>query len=430
LITIGDGGVQVDGRSVADLAESLPTPFFLFSERTISENLKRLSDAFTAYPGAFNIDYCVKTNYLPALVRLFCKAGVGAMVSCGWELRLALRCGFDPERITFHGACKTPEELASAVDAGIGLIHVYSEEELDILQEIAAEKGRHVDVSVRLSTPGPWWSRGLAGWYAKRLGIPWEQASPIFSKSKTLPCIRSMGLSLHLGTQIRTACTYTRAISALCALIRNLESEGHTVERISLGGGWPSPTLLKTELKTLLKGLTGKTAPRPETTLNEIPRKAAYSIAAELGDSPESPGLRLEPGRGLIGSAGALITRVVSIRGRWVFVDASRNFLPESSLVGQRRILSAAAATGGRSCLRHISGRTVNTMDVMALGVRLPRLRAGDILVFMDAGAYSLSRATRYAGTIPAAYFLSESGELTEIRKEDQYEDIVGAIEK
>ena len=426
MITSSRGETLIDGRPVNKLAESLPTPFFLFSERAVRKNYERLKGAFSAYPSRVGIDYCVKTNYQPALVRLFGRLGTGALVSCGWELRLALECGFAPERISFHGPCKAPEELAAAIEADVGLIHAYSADELDTIQKIAAEKGRKPSVSMRLTAPTSWWKRGTVGLYARRLGIPWEQAPKVFRESKARADIELTGLSLHLGTQIRNSRTYAGAANALAALIRGLAAEGHVVETVSMGGGWPSPTLGKMSPMALVREFAARHSLRPDRGLNGIVREAAASIESELQALPTPPDLRLEPGRSLIGPAGALITRVVSIRGRWAFVDASRNFLPESSLVGRRRILPADGATDKGSRWYHISGPTLNTMDVPALAVRLPALRVGDVLIMVDAGAYSLSRANRYAGKIPAAYLLDESGELVKIRSEDRYEDIVG----
>ncbi len=157
MITYKGDELFYDGRSISKLADHLPTPFFLFSERAIAANYTCLVDAFSTLPLGILIDYCVKANYELALLCLLRRLGAGAMVSCGWELDLALAAGFQPERITFHGPLKSQQTLEAAVSAGVGLIHVYSGEELERLSRIAAAYQRKVNISLPLPAPGPWW---------------------------------------------------------------------------------------------------------------------------------------------------------------------------------------------------------------------------------------------------------------------------------
>jgi diaminopimelate decarboxylase len=145
---------------------------------------------------------------------------------------------------------------------------------------------------------------------------------------------------------------------------------------------------------------------------------------AELVDGarlPERPRLAAEPGRSIVGDAAVLVSRVQGVSGRWAFLDASRNFLPESPLLFSRRILPLAEAAPGKDkedgCFYHLSGSTLNTLDVLDLRRRLPRLEPGDALAFCDAGAYSISRASPYAGLPPAVYLLQEDGEVRRVRE-------------
>jgi len=118
------------------------------------------------------------------------------------------------------------------------------------------------------------------------------------------------------------------------------------------------------------------------------------------------------------GDAMVLVSRVRGVNGSWAFLDASRNALPESLLLFSRRILplrEAAAGDAGR--FYHLSGSTLNTLDVLDVRRRLPRLETGDALAFCDAGAYSISRASSYAGVPPAVYALQESGEVRLARR-------------
>ncbi len=419
-----------DGHSIATLADRFPTPFFLFSERGLVANYDRLLEAFSPLPSGLLIDYCVKTNYELALLCLLCNMGAGAMVSCGWEIQLALAAGFDPERITFHGPCKTRQELDMAVTTGVGLIHVYSDEELDQLGQIAATHRRQVNISLRLPTPDPWWRRGLVGWYAQRLGIRWHRAAEAFQRASASPWLCPVGFGVHVGTQVTRPDPYVRALRRLVQLAEGLSKTGSVVREIGLGGGWPSDTLQPLRLQTLLRYVAGH-APQPAPPLLEsLARQVADAFRREITQSHLTvpPRLRLEPGRAIVGSAGLLVARVMALRDRWIFVDGSQNFLPETLVTARRLILPAVRRAYAKIRRYHLCGGTMNTMDVLALGVQLPPLLVGDVLAFLDAGAYSLSRACRYAGMIPDAYLLTRAEEIFHIRKGDRYDDIVASM--
>ena len=430
MITYKGDELFYDGHAIAQLADRFPTPFFLFSERVLAANYNRLLEAFSSLPAGVVIDYCVKTNHEPALLGVLHDMGAGAMVSCGWELQLAVAAGFDPERITFHGPCKTRQELDAAVSAGVGLIHVYSEEELDQLSQIAAAYRRPVKIALRLPTPDPWWARGLAGWYAQRLGIPWHAAERAFQRACASAWLCPVGISVHVGTQVTRPDPYRRAIQQMVQLAEGLGKAGIVIREIGLGGGWPSDTLQPLTLKALVRDVDWRTSQFASPAPDSLARQVANAFRREVAQSRllTAPRLRLEPGRGIVGSAGLLVTRVVTLRDRWVFVDGSRNVLPETLFPARRLILPVVwnARAKARRC--HLAGRTLNTMDVLALGVRLPPVQLGDVLAFLDAGAYSLSRACHYAGTVPDVYLLKRTETVVHIREEDRYEHIVAPV--
>jgi len=151
-----------------------------------------------------------------------------------------------------------------------------------------------------------------------------------------------------------------------------------------------------------------------------------FGALADGARLPARPGLAAEPGRAIVGDAAILVTRVRGVNGRWAFLDASRNFLPESPLLFSRRILPLREPAGGdERRFYHLSGSTLNTLDVLDLRRRLPRLAIGDLLAFCDAGAYSISRASPYAGLPPAVWVLGEDGELRLGRAAGSVDDLL-----
>jgi diaminopimelate decarboxylase len=426
MIDYQGGRLHLDGHPIEDFADRLTTPFFVFGERSIRANYDTLAKAFAALPSGCGIDYAVKCNYELPLLRLIAELGAGAMVSCGWELELALDAGLTPEHISFQGPVKTLGELEALVRLGIGLVHVASEQEIERVDQIAAAFGRPVRISLRLQTPASDVRRGLVGWLGQRLGIPWDRAEAVWRRASSSSWLHPVGVGLYVGTQVLDPGRYHRAFRQQIRLAERLQDQGLPVLEITLGGGWPSNTLQPLRLDTIVRLLTGRETASPSDRLGKLARRVARDFRDEIERSSliSPPALRLESGRGLIGTAGLLVTTVLAIAGSWVFVDATRNLLPESRFVGLPLVMPMVRRVGEQRRY-HVSGRTVNTMDVLALSVRLPVLRVGDVLVFSDAGAYALSRASRYAGSIPDAYLLRGSGELDQVRRHDEYRDIV-----
>ena len=140
MIEYRDGELRFDGHSIRSLAEGRSTPFYLFSERAIRASYSTLVGAFGGLEAGCQIDYSLKTNYEPGLLGLIAELGAGAMVSCGWELELALQTGFRAERIGFQGPCKTGEELDAAISAGVGLIHLGSVDEVESIERLAVAR--------------------------------------------------------------------------------------------------------------------------------------------------------------------------------------------------------------------------------------------------------------------------------------------------
>jgi diaminopimelate decarboxylase len=130
----------------------------------------------------------------------------------------------------------------------------------------------------------------------------------------------------------------------------------------------------------------------------------------------------------LVGNTTILITRVSAIQGNWAFLDASSNYLGESPLLFWRRVLPAILDSTPPQRVYNLSGGTLNTMDVLSVFRRLPLLHERDLLVLADAGAYSISRASRYAGLSPSIYILGIDGSLKIVRNAEVFRDLSAAM--
>ncbi len=412
-----DGVLCMDGVPLPDLAARFGTPFFLIGEARLRANYQALERGL----GGAVLRYCAKTNHEAAVLETLARCGSHLLASHGAEVELALRCGFPPERIAYARPVLLPEELSAVLAAGVSLINVHRPGDLEIVETAAIRAGRRVKVSLRLRPES-----GLAlsplDRFNRRIGLGTGEILEACRRLAGSPWIELAAVNFYLGTQQSSLAGFTRVFRGVLALLERVAAEtGVAVREVNLGGGIPSLSLRKVGPRRLLARWRDRPGAAGGPERQEEFAAALGRRFRELADGarlPERPTLAAEPGRSIAGDAAVLVSRVRGITGKWAFLDASRNFLPESPLLFSRRILPLAQpAEGGGDRFYHLSGSTLNTLDVLDLRRRLPRLEPGDALAFCDAGAYSISRASPYAGLPPAVYLLQEDGGARLVRR-------------
>jgi diaminopimelate decarboxylase len=410
-----NGVLCMEGVSLPGLSERFGTPFFLLGEARLVANYRALQKGLA---GAV-LRYCAKANHEAAVLEPLARCGSHLLASHGAEVELALRCGFPPERIAFARPVLIPEELEAVVAAGVGLIHVHRPVDLELLEGAAARAGRRVRVSLRLRDESRLALSPLDR-LNRRLGLGEGEILKACRRFAHSPWIEPAAVNFYLGTQQASLDGFTRVFRGVLALLARIAATtGVAIREVNLGGGIPSPTLKRIGPRRLLARWRDRPV-SPGGSQEEFAARLAVRFR-ELVDGarlPERPVLAAEPGRSIAGDAMVLVSRVRAVSGRWAFLDASRNFLPESPLLFSRRILPLVQPQpGDDERFYHLSGSTLNTLDVLDFRRRLPRLAEGDALAFCDAGAYSISRASSYAGVSPAVYVLREDGEVRLARR-------------
>jgi diaminopimelate decarboxylase len=413
------GGLRMEGTQLAKLVRSLGTPFFLFSEARLRSNYQALERGLSEAGAGAVLRYCAKTNHEAAVLQVLARCGSHLLASHTAEVELALRCGFAPERIAFARPVLVPAELSSVLAAGVPLIHVHRPEDLPLVEEAAARAGRRVRVSLRLRQGGG--PLSPLDWLNRRLGFGEEEALEAVRRLSRSSWAEPWAVNFYLGTQQSSLAGFTQGFRRVLALLARIAAQtGVAIREVNLGGGIPSPSLRRLSPGRWLARWRDSPAPDPSNTLEDFAARLAgrFRELVEAARLPEPPALAAEPGRSIVGGAAVLVTRVQGVNGRWAFLDASRSFLPESPLMFARRILPLVEpGKGERGRFYHLSGSGLNTLDVLDLRRRLPQLLPGQALAFCDAGAYSISRASPYAGLPPAVYMLQEDGEVRRVRQ-------------
>jgi diaminopimelate decarboxylase len=376
-----DGILHAEDVSVADIAREVGTPFYAYSTATLERHHRVFTEAFEGMNTT--LCYAVKANSNQAVIRTFARLGAGADIVSGGELKRALAAGVEPHKIVFSGVGKTREEMAAALDAGIGCFNVESEPELLTLSEVAVSHGVAAPVSIRVNpdVDAKTHHKISTGKSENKFGIPVSRAREVYRYAASLPGIRITGVDMHIGSQITDLGPFDNATALLVDLARDLLADGHKLTHLDLGGGLGVPYV----------------AGEPEP-----PLPSAYAALVKRHTHNLGLGLVFEIGRMLVANAGILVTRVLYVKegeGKsFVIVDAAMNDLIRPTLYdAHHEILPVREPVSGQQqMLADVVGPVCESGDFLALGRHLPTLRAGDLIAVMTAGAYGAVQASTY----------------------------------
>lgn len=415
------GSLHYCGVAVSDLAETTGTPAFVFSDSRLRANHRRFQRAFELpAPWRLSVTYSVKTAWEPKLLEMMAGLGTEAEVACGHELELALRAGFSPQGIILDGPAHTREIVSRAASLGVRFIKVDSLDQLRLVAEVA-KPSQNLGICLRTRAAGSRWRP--AEYMGGRFGMGADELKRALLFLSENSGINFRGLAMHVGSQVTAPKAYAEAMRVLVEAFSLAEDLGLKGEEVDVGGGFPSPTLGSATWWSVLRNWAA-------ATNGKVPQLEKFGrvIGGPLLEGRFPPGVKhlvVEPGRALVGDASVLLTRVVAVKKGWLFLDASRNFVPESLLFAARRFLPAQPRHGSPWRRTHLSGSTLSGGDVLALASRLPACSVGDLLVMMDAGAYTLSRANRFTTLVPPAFLLDADGDLKPLRRKETAEDVV-----
>ena len=403
-----DGRLCAEDVSLIRIAEETGTPFYCYSQATIERHYRVFADAFADVDAT--VCYAVKANSNIAVIGVLARLGAGADVVSGGELKRALTAGIPASRIVFSGIGKTGEELAAALDARILQINVESEPELELLGQVATDKGVSAPVAIRIN-PGIdalTHDKITTGKAENKFGIEWTRAHRVYCRAMTMPGIDIVGIAVHIGSQVtdlepfREAYVRTRDLAAL------LRADGLAIRRLDLGGGL---------------GIPYGDEPAPS------PGEYAAVVKSAIGDLDCR--LILEPGRVIAGNAGILVTSVLYVKEgatrRFVVVDAAMNDLMRPALYnafhGIATVMEAPAKTERKEV--DVVGPICETGDTFAVGRPLPPLKAGDLLAIRAAGAYGAVMSSVYNTRPLVPEVLVRGGDFALVRERLSVDDML-----
>ena len=407
--TYRDGALHAEDVSLAHIAEQVGTPFYCYSQATLTRHYQVFSDAFASLDAT--VFYAIKANSNQAVLKLLGDLGAGMdTVSIG-ELKRALAVGVPAKRIAFSGVGKTREEMRFALDAGIAMFNVESEPELERLSEVASGIGATACVAARVNpdVDPKTHAKISTGKAENKFGIPFNAAPAFYARARDLPGIEASGIHMHIGSQITDLQPFRDAFLLMRELCEALRADGHNIGHLDLGGGLGVP-------------YEPATIPPDPKAYAEIVRETVGDLGCKL---------MFEPGRLIAGNAGVFVTRVEFVKQgaerTFTIVDGAMNDLIRPTLYdAHHEIWPVQQAEDGRPDeLTDVVGPVCETGDYLAQARTLPRAEEGDLLAVMTAGAYGAVQAGTYNTRPLVPEVMVNGGVFDVIRPRTPIEDVI-----
>ena len=396
---------------LARIAAEVGTPVYVYSRGELERAYRAFDAALDGIP--HRVCYAVKANSSLGILNVLIGLGAGADIVSEGELVRWIKAGGDPAKVVFSGVGKTVHELKAALAAGIGTFNVESAEELDVIDRVAREAGTRARIALRVNPDvdpqtHPYISTGLK---QNKFGVGMAEARALLGRAAKLGGLEIVGVDCHIGSQLTKTSPFTDAIARLVALIQELASDGIKVKHIDVGGGL---------------GIDyGKgDAPPPSPAEYGAAVRDALAPLTALGVT-----LYTEPGRVIVGRAGALVTSVLYRKRNeakhFTIVDAAMNDLMRPALYGSFHPMRPVARPDRPAITTDIVGPICETGDFFARDRELPELAQGELLWIGAAGAYGSAMASNY-NTRPRAPEVLVTGErYTVIRERETYEQLL-----
>ena len=414
-----ENNIEIGGCDLVKLADEYATPLYVLDEATIRSVCRDYKDAFSIYPKT-NIMYASKALCTSALAKLLDSIGMGFDVVSGGEIYTVYKSGVNMNKVLFNGNNKSVDELNLALELGVGRISVDNFYELALLNTIAQDKNKTVDILLRI-TPGIECHTHhyiQTGHLDSKFGFDLTQVDEAIELILTeYTNLKLHGLHAHIGSQIFETSIFSDEIEILCKEIARIYAKFNIkLDEINIGGGFGvkyTQDDTPPSIFDIAELITNK--------LNECVKK--YNIGY--------PRIFLEPGRSIISSAGVTLYTVGSSKQvpngkKYVAVDGGMADNPRPSLYQAKydaQVVNAKENVEKEKVT--ICGRFCESGDVLIENITLPVLEEGDIICIYNTGAYNYSMASNYNRVERPAMVLLNDGKSDLIVKRETQDDLI-----
>ena len=399
-----NGELHAENFPLSKIAAEFGTPTYVYSKEALTSAFKRFDAGFEGTDHL--VCFAVKSNPSLAILSLFAKLGAGFDIVSGGELARVIAAGGDASKVVFSGVGKTEAEMRSALEAGIFCFNVESASELDRLNSVAGSMNKIAPVSLRVNPnvdakTHPYISTGLKN---NKFGVAYEDALSLYQAAAKMPNIDIHGVDCHIGSQLTELSPFLDALDRVLALVDQLEAAGISIRHIDAGGGIGICYVDETP-----------------------PDFAEYAKAMRQKMTGRKVKLVFEPGRALVGNAGALLTKVEYLKHteakNFAIVDAAMNDLMRPALYDAYHDIVAVKESSSNAHVYEIVGPVCESGDFLGHDRKLA-LAQDDLLAVLSAGAYGMSMSSNYNTRPRATEVMVDGDKVYEIRKREEIADL------
>ena len=372
----------------------LETPFYYYDVNVLRETLSCINKEAGKYNN-FCVHYAVKANANHKILTIIRENGLGADCVSGGEIRAAVKAGFPTNKIVYAGVGKTDWEINLGLDYDIFCFNVESVPELEIINELAAAKGKVARVAFRINpNVGAHTHANITtGLAENKFGISMEDMDRVIDMSETLPNVKFVGLHFHIGSQIVDMGDFVALCNRVNELQEKLYARQIIVEHINVGGG------------------LGIDYSHPNR--QPIPNFAEYfsTYHKHLKLRPQQT-LHFELGRAVVGQCGSLISKVIYVKQgtnkQFAILDAGMTDLIRPALYQAYHKIENITSDEAIETY-DVVGPICESSDVFGKAIDLNKVHRGDLFALRSAGAYGEIMASAYnCRTLPQAYTSEE----------------------
>lgn len=380
-------------KNLVEKLAKLPTPFYYYDVEVLRETLKRAKAEADKY--GFVLHYALKANANARIVTEIKKMAIGADCVSGNEVERAIECGIDPKHVVFAGVGKTDREINYAIDHDIFSINCESLQELEVVNELAAAKGKTVPIGIRINpnVDAKTHANITTGLKENKFGINFSDFEKVFELLKKLTNLKLISFHFHIGSQITEMGPFEELCDKVNFVQDWFEKNNIQIEHINVGGG------LGINYKEPLTDKYPKFAEYFATFNKRLKIRAGQKVHFELG-------------RSLVAQCGTLVTKVLYVKNgiekNFAVVDAGMTDLIRPALYqAYHKIENISSELP--AVKYDVVGPICESTDTFDKDVALGETKRGDLLALYSAGAYGEIMASRYnLRHLPGAYYSDE----------------------
>ena len=389
--------------SLEDISFEFGTPIYVYSGASIEDAYSQLSSSIS--DTNTEINFALKANSTLGILSLLSKLGAGADIVSGGELVKALHAKINPQKIVFSGVGKTTEEIKLAIKNGIKQINAESYSEIENIISIANELNTKVPVAIRVNPniSVKTHEKIATGSNDTKFGMPIEETANIYKRLSSEKNIKTMGLAIHIGSQIFDMNEFKLAYLNILSVANSLRQEGFKVPNLDLGGG------LGVDYKIAKINIFdyGK-------TISEVFKGYDYSLS-------------IEPGRSLVANSGILLTKVIYLKKtkskNFIIVDGAMNDFIRPTLYNAHHNIEPVNLSKSGLEKFDVVGPICETGDYFAKDALLSNPTEGQLLAIFSTGAYGSVMSSMYNSRVPANEILVHNGKVHKLKEQERIED-------